>query len=83
MKSPVVVRPAARQASRRPPDSSHPRKLEKTVRTFVNVTSRARAHWKRQTVTAYLVPDAEIAAGGTPFGTMRQNPPPARARLRH
>jgi len=75
------MRAAACQACNRPFDSAHPRKIALTMWTFIEIMPSTFANWERKIMTTGFIADPEITAGAAPFGSMRQNPPPATTEL--
>ena len=64
-------------------DPAHTRKIAPATWTPVKIAPSTFADWERQLVTALLVANPKIAASLPPFDAMRQNPAPARTKLRH
>ena len=73
MKPPAVVRTAAGQTRNRAFDSPDARKIEKTIRAFVNESSRPCAGGEGEIVAALFVADPQIMASRPPLVSMRQD----------
>jgi hypothetical protein len=82
VKFPAVVGTAACQTRDRASDSPRARKIEKTIRALVNETPDAFMPREGEIVTTLFVANAEIMARRAPFRSVRQNAPPAGAKLR-
>ena len=63
-------------------DPAHTRKIAPAPWTPVKIAPSTFADWEWQVMTALLVADPKIAASRPPFNAMRQNPAPARTKLR-
>ena len=63
-------------------DPAHSRKIPPATWTPVKIAPSTCANWERKIMTTLLVANPKIAASLPPFNAMRQNPTPARTKLR-
>jgi len=76
------MRAATGQTCNRAFNPAHSRKIAPATWTPVKVAPSTFTDWERQIVTALFVANPKIAARLPPFKAMRQNPAPARTKLR-
>lgn len=81
MKPPAVVDTATRQARDRALDRPDARKIEKTIRAFVNEPPRPCSSGEGEIVAALFVGNAQVVAGRPPFLSVWQDALPANPEL--
>ena len=81
MKPPAVVRAATRQTGNRTFDSPDARKIEKTIRTFVNEPPRPCPSREGEIVATFFVADAQILTRFAPFLSVRKDASTSSAKL--
>ena len=76
------MRAAACQAGNGAFNPPHTGKIALAIWTTINEARRKTFSRKREIMTTLLVRNSQIATSLPPFDTVRQNPPPARTKLR-
>ena len=80
--TPTIESAAAGKAGVEMPQTTSSRKDAATIGARINETASLAPDWKRQLMTAILIANSQIGACASPFGAVRWNAPPPRARLR-